>query len=263
MAVREKIAVDGTVLGEVSLDDVPLVKTIVLARGQPAEALKRKVGIVLNFGMAAELLGIMHAAAGKTLDYLRLRVQFLPPIGSFQALQHRAVDDHVRVETVRSLIYEAAKLTQFDANLEAHACAAKAKAADAAPVVIASGIQMHARSGFTDEHDIGLLLKRALTLAATYGPGPVQRRRYAVLQDGRGDAALPNIRNPDLIGAAFPPGRRGGSRRRCPPTCETTDTAAVRARHWWHRELFIRGWIAPVGRKSLGEWTRRCSISSF
>ena len=224
-----------------------------LVRGRPAEALKRKVGIVLNFGMAAELLGIMHAAAGKTLDYLRLRVQFGRPIGSFQALQHRAVDDHVHVETVRSLIYEAAKLTQFDADLEALACAAKAKAADAAPVVIASGIQMHGAIGFTDEHDIGLLLKRALTLAATYGPGPVQRRRYAVLQDGRGDAALPNIRNPDPVGEAFRQEVRAWIEQTLPADLRHLPTRPPFERAmWWHRELFKRGWIAPRWPKALG-----------
>ena len=61
----------------------------------------------------------MQAAANRTLDYLRIRVQFGRPIGSFQALQHCAVNDHVQVEATRSLLYEAAKLTQFDDDLEA------------------------------------------------------------------------------------------------------------------------------------------------
>ena len=252
VALREKIAIDGTVLGDVVLDNVPLGETVVLTRGQAAEDLKRKVDIVLNFGTAAELLGLMHATAGKTLDYLRLRVQFGRPIGSFQALQHRAVNDHVQVETIRSLLYEAAKLTQFDDNLAALACAAKAKAAEAAPALIVSSIQMHGAIGFTDEHDIGLLLKRALTLAATYGPAPIQRKRYAALRDGD-DAALPNIRNPDPSGEAFRQEVRDWIERTLPDNLRHLPTRPpYEDAMWWHRQLAERGWIAPRWPKAHG-----------
>jgi hypothetical protein len=40
----------------------------------------------------AELVGVMRATVRRTLPYLRQREQFGRPIGSFQALQHRAVD---------------------------------------------------------------------------------------------------------------------------------------------------------------------------
>ena len=62
--VVEKMAIDGTVLGDVVLDGAPLAGTVLLARGPAAQALKRKIDIVLNFALAAELLGLMQAAAG-------------------------------------------------------------------------------------------------------------------------------------------------------------------------------------------------------
>jgi 3-oxochol-4-en-24-oyl-CoA dehydrogenase len=183
---------------------------------------------------------------------LRLRVQFGRPIGSFQALQHRAVNDHVQVETIRSLLYEAAKLTQFDDNLAALACAAKAKAAEAAPALIVSSIQMHGAIGFTDEHDIGLLLKRALTLAATYGPAPIQRKRYAALRDGD-DAALPNIRNPDPSGEAFRQEVRDWIERTLPDNLRHLPTRPpYEDAMWWHRQLAERGWIALRWPKAHG-----------
>ena len=253
VGVTEKIAIDGTVLGDVTLKDVRGADTVLLARGAAANALTRKIGIILNFGLAAELLGIMHAAAIRTLDYLRIRVQFGRPIGSFQALQHRAVNDHVQVEATRSLLYEAAKLTQFDDNLEALACAAKIKAAEAAPALIASCIQMHGAIGFTDEHDIGLMLKRAMTLAVTYGPPGAQRQRYASLLGGRGGIALPDIRSPDDSGEAFRREVREWIEATLPgdlrdlPTRPPVDRAT-----WWHRQLFKRGWIAPRWPKAYG-----------
>ncbi len=253
VGVTEKIAIDGTVLGDVTLKDVRGGDTVLLARGAAANALTRKIGIILNFGLAAELLGIMHAAAIRTLDYLRIRVQFGRPIGSFQALQHRAVNDHVQVEATRSLLYEAAKLTQFDDNLEALACAAKIKAAEAAPALIASCIQMHGAIGFTDEHDIGLMLKRAMTLAVTYGPPGAQRQRYASLLGGRGGIALPDIRSSDDSGEAFRREVREWIEATLPgdlrdlPTRPPVDRAT-----WWHRQLFKRGWIAPRWPKAYG-----------
>ena len=42
-----------------------------------------------------------------------------------------------------------------------------------------SAIQMHGAIGFTDEHDAGLYLKRAMTLAAWLGNPAAQRARYA------------------------------------------------------------------------------------
>ena len=42
--------------------------------------------------IAAEAVGAMSAAHEITIDYLKTRKQFGVAIGSFQALQHRAVD---------------------------------------------------------------------------------------------------------------------------------------------------------------------------
>jgi alkylation response protein AidB-like acyl-CoA dehydrogenase len=42
--------------------------------------------------LSCELLGVMERAQEITLDYLRIRKQFGKPIGSFQALQHQAVN---------------------------------------------------------------------------------------------------------------------------------------------------------------------------
>src|SRR6202043_4266271 len=58
--------------------------------------------------LSAELLGVMEKAQEITFDYLRIRKQFGKPIGSFQALQHQAVNIYIRTETTRSLLYQVA-----------------------------------------------------------------------------------------------------------------------------------------------------------
>ena len=108
----------------------------------------------------------MEKAQEITFDYLRLRKQFGKPIGSFQALQHQAVNAYIRTEATRSLVFQVA------ANNEAHridpalAVATKAKASEDAMAVTEACIQLHGAIGFTDEHDIGLYLKRAMLLSS-------------------------------------------------------------------------------------------------
>lgn len=132
--------------------------------------------------MAAELVGVMREAFARTLDYLGTRTQFGRHIGAFQALQHRAVDLHVQIELSAAALEQALEATDGDAaTLAAAASAVKARAGDAALLVTREAIQMHGAIGYTREHDIGLFLDRALTLAAALGNAAAHRRRYGLL----------------------------------------------------------------------------------
>ncbi len=57
---------------------------------------------------SAYLLGVMERAFALTLDYLRTRQQFGRPIGSFQALQHRAADLKIQIALTRASVESAA-----------------------------------------------------------------------------------------------------------------------------------------------------------
>ena len=128
--------------------------------------------------LSAELLGVMEKAQEITFDYLRIRKQFGKPIGSFQALPHQAVNIYIRTETTWSLLYQVAANNDPYRIDPALAAAVKAKASEDAMFVIQACIQLHGAIGFTDEHDIGLYLKRALLLSSLFGNAAAQRRRY-------------------------------------------------------------------------------------
>ncbi len=93
-----------------------------------------------------------------TFDYLRIRKQFGKLIGSFQALQHKAVDIYTRTEATRSLVYQIAANNDPYRIDPVLAVAVKAKASEDALIVTQACIQLHGAIGFTDEHDIGLYL---------------------------------------------------------------------------------------------------------
>jgi alkylation response protein AidB-like acyl-CoA dehydrogenase len=171
-------SVEGRRLATLALADTPAERIL------PHPASRNAVDALYNlalFALSCELLGVMAKAQAITLDYLRLRKQFGKPIGSFQALQHQAVNMYIRVEAVGSLIFAIAANNDPYCIDPVMAVAAKAKASEEALAVTQAAIQLHGGIGFTDEHEIGLYLKRAMLLSSLLGNAAAQRRRYAVL----------------------------------------------------------------------------------
>jgi alkylation response protein AidB-like acyl-CoA dehydrogenase len=120
-----------------------------------------------------------------TLDYLRTREQFGKPIGSFQALQHRAVDLYIQQELSQVSIDSA--LAEFrneaaPARRGMAASRAKARCCDTANRITREAVQMHGAIGFTDEYDVGLYLKRAVVQSAWLGNATQHRRSYSILR---------------------------------------------------------------------------------
>ena len=133
-------------------------------------------------GAAAELVGLASGASTMTLDYLRQRKQFGKLIGEFQSLQHRAAHLYSEIEIARAAALKAAMLIDSgDERAELHVSVAKAKAADVAGLAVREGVQMHGGIGMTDEHDIGLYMKREAVLGELFGDVYYHRGQVALL----------------------------------------------------------------------------------
>jgi alkylation response protein AidB-like acyl-CoA dehydrogenase len=133
-------------------------------------------------GLAAEMLGSAAEAFERTVQYLKERKQFGVPIGSFQALKHRAALLFCEIELARSAVTAALAALDAKANDASQlASLAKAKAGDALFLASNEGVQMHGGIGMTDEHEIGFFLKRARVAQAAFGDSAFHRDRYASL----------------------------------------------------------------------------------
>jgi alkylation response protein AidB-like acyl-CoA dehydrogenase len=133
-------------------------------------------------GLAAEMLGGIEEVFDRTIAYLKTRRQFGVPIGSFQALKHRAAQLFCEIELSKSIVRDA--LGAVDASrpdLSAVASVAKARTSDTFVAVTNEAVQMHGGVGVTDELDIGLFLKRARVAEITFGTAAYHRRRFAEL----------------------------------------------------------------------------------
>ena len=133
-------------------------------------------------GAAAELVGVAAGASAMTFDYLKQRKQFGRLIGEFQALQHRAAHLYGEIEIARAAAMKAAELLDAgDDRAELFVSVAKTKAGRVAALAVQEGVQMHGGIGMTDEHDIGLYMKREAVLAELFGNPRFHANRVAEL----------------------------------------------------------------------------------
>ncbi len=159
------VTLDGVAATEFSVDPAPALAEACLAT-------------------SAYLLGMIDAALERTVDYLNTRVQFGKVIGSFQALQHRAVDLRLQLELTRASVEDAAwRWEESPATPDAYAAIsrAKARATASCALVTRQAIQLHGGIGYTDEHDISLFLRKSMATGPQYGSQTAHSRRFAQL----------------------------------------------------------------------------------
>jgi alkylation response protein AidB-like acyl-CoA dehydrogenase len=133
--------------------------------------------------LAAEMLGGLQECFERTIEYLKVREQFGVPIGSFQALKHRAAEMFCEVELSKSVVLDAlSAIDEGREDLAEMASLAKARLNDTYNLVTSEGVQMHGGIGMTDEHEIGFFMKRSRVCEHTFGNSAFHRDRYGVLQ---------------------------------------------------------------------------------
>lgn len=175
-------ALDGGEVATVALAGAAVLHSIsgpeALRAGEAALAAAR-------LAHASVLDGLAASAFGQTQDYIKTRAQFNQTIASFQAIQHRSVDQFMAVSLTDASIDAAS--TAFDADptapqTRALIAAALARASTSAALVARESVQMHGGIGFTAELDVGRYV-RALTGAANlYGTARENRRIFAGLE---------------------------------------------------------------------------------
>ena len=127
---------------------------------------------------AAQLVGAGQAMLDGSVEYAKQRTQFGRVIGSYQAIKHKLADVYIAVEMARPLVYGAAlSLADGAPDTARDVSAAAAAAADAALLSARSSLQAHGAIGFTQEHDLSLLLLRVQALRSSWGDATWHRRR--------------------------------------------------------------------------------------
>lgn len=181
VSLRLQWQADGTAASLLRLDEAQVTADALIIGPDDGVGAIRRALDQAAVAASAELLGVACSAFDLTLSYMKTRVQFGQPIGSFQALQHKAVDLLVQRELASSVLDEAvAALSGGSVDENARSSVAgrcKARCSDAALRITRECIQLHGAIGYTHEYDLGLYVKRALVLAAWLGNGAQHRAR--------------------------------------------------------------------------------------
>ena len=161
---------DSSIGARLDFDGVEVDADAVIGEIGGGEAVLERVLGAARAGAASEMVGVASGAMAMTVDYLKQRKQFGRLIGEFQALQHRAAHLYSELEIARAAALKAQQLLdEGSAEAAAMISVAKAKAGRVSTLAVQEGIQMHGGIGMTDEHDIGLYMKRDRVLNALFG----------------------------------------------------------------------------------------------
>jgi alkylation response protein AidB-like acyl-CoA dehydrogenase len=128
--------------------------------------------------LAAEQVGGAIRVLEMAVEYAKTRQQFDRPIGTFQAIKHKASEMLLRVESARAAAYHGAWAVADDTDeVPTVASLAKAYCSEAFFYAAAENIQIHGGVGFTWEHDAHLYFKRAKSSQLLFGDGVFHRER--------------------------------------------------------------------------------------
>jgi alkylation response protein AidB-like acyl-CoA dehydrogenase len=181
LSVKVAKTIDGHKAAFIRFEDVTVGADARLGEEGSGSAVLDRIMDFAAAAAVAEGVGIASTMLQMTVDYLGTREQFGVKIGSFQALQHRAVDMYAETELLRS-ISMAAMVRADDDDASARRSdisAAKYQLATGGIWVAQQSLQLHGGIGVTDEHDIGLYFKRMYALNALFGDQEHHVARFA------------------------------------------------------------------------------------
>lgn len=182
----EKLGIRLTSSAELVFDDLEVPAENVL--GEAGKGFYQAMGFFeeSKIEIAAQAVGLAQGAFDLAYQYAKKRKQFDKPIASFQAMQHKFVDMHLKIENARHLAYKAA--FKFDQGQRDHKAAAMAKyyAADIANEVAYDAMQVFGGYGYFQEYKVERYYRDARILSIYEGTAEIQKNII-------GTALFPNL----------------------------------------------------------------------
>ncbi|WP_329281080.1 acyl-CoA dehydrogenase family protein [Streptomyces sp. NBC_01451] len=132
-------------------------------------------------GLAISTVGSCRRILDLVVAHVKQRRQFGVPIGSFQAVKHKAADMYVAIERARALaLYSALTIAEDDRQRARAAAMAKAAAGECQRLCFQSGFQLFGAMGYTWENELQIHLKRAKAGDLLLGTAAVHRKALLV-----------------------------------------------------------------------------------
>ncbi len=165
---------------EVKFENVKVPKANVLGAVDEGWSVLERIARKATVLDCAFLVGLAQKDFEISVQYAKDRIQFGRPIGSFQAIQHKAADMVTDVDGARFITYKAAWSVAEEtdeADMDVHM--AKAWCSEASRRVVAHGQQIHGGVGFTKEYIIQLYFRRQKAGELAWGDADYHRELVA------------------------------------------------------------------------------------
>ena len=162
---------------EVKFENVKVPKASIIPGGAATlKKVQRKATVI----ECAYLVGLAQMDFEISVQYAKDRIQFGRPIGSFQAIQHKAADMVTDVDGARFIMYRAAwSVDQDEADADMNVHMAKAWCSEATRRVVAHGQQIHGGIGFTKDYKVQLYFRRQKASELAWGDSDYHRELVA------------------------------------------------------------------------------------
>ncbi|AQA01592.1 acyl-CoA dehydrogenase [Mycobacterium sp. MS1601] len=175
-APEKKMGMRGSPTTDVVLDDcrLPAVRVV----NDPHQGLTY-ISAELNVSrtlIAAQALGIAQGAFDAAVAYTTDREQFGQPIARFQMLRGMVADMAIKIESARSLLYDAVRLIEAgEPAARAKAAMAKLLCSDNAMSVATDAVQLHGGYGFVRDYPVERMMRDAKITQIYEGTNQIQR----------------------------------------------------------------------------------------
>jgi alkylation response protein AidB-like acyl-CoA dehydrogenase len=164
---------------EVTFDQVRIPAQNLLGTLNEAAPVLRKVLLKAAVAQCAVMCGGAQKVLDLAVPYVKERIQFDRPVGSFQAVQHHCANILTYVDTCRFMTYKAAWRISEGLSYEKEASMAKAWASDSYRQTVALAHQVMGGMGFMEEHDLQLYFKQAKAAELSMGDADFHRELVA------------------------------------------------------------------------------------
>ncbi len=164
---------------EVVLDNVLVPKENTLGELNAGWPTVRKALDRAVITKCAEMIGGADWTVENCVDYVKERVQFGKPIGSFGIIQHYLAEMWTEIGHAKRLVYHAAWLIDQGAGCAKEVAMANARMSEVYKRVTRTGVQIFGGIGTTREHDMGLYYRRARQGIPLFGSPDSCRERVA------------------------------------------------------------------------------------
>ena len=128
-----------------------------------------------RIGIAALAVGLAEGAYEAARDYAFVRKQFGQPIGAFQSIRAKLVENAGRIEAARLLTYRAASMKDQGARTTLEAAMAKPYSSEIAVRVAEDGVQIHGGYGFIKDYPAEKYFRDVKLTTIGEGTSEIQR----------------------------------------------------------------------------------------